>query len=131
MALDPNAFIRANLPLVPVPTVPEIRLHRAQPSSGLWRLAEGAGRDFGVPYWAYPWPGGIVLARYILDHPEVVEGRRVLDLGAGSGLVAIAAAKAGAREVIATDIDPYAVPALRLNAAANGVTSRSSRTILP
>jgi predicted nicotinamide N-methyase len=103
-----------------VPGVPEIRLHRAGPSSGLMRLAQ-ADPDFGSPYWTRPWGGGLALARHVLDRPEVVAGKRVLDLGAGSGLVAIAAALAGAGEVKAADVDPYAVVAMRLNAAANGV----------
>lgn len=85
------------------------------------RLAQ-ADPDFGSPYWARPWGGGLALARHVLDHPDVVADKRVLDLGAGSGLVAIAAALAGARQVRAVDVDPYAVTATRLNAAANGVT---------
>ncbi len=113
-------FIRANLALAPVPSVPEIWLHRAGPQSGLWRLAE-QDDDFGAPYWAFPWGGGLALARYVLDHPEIVAGHRVLDLGSGSGLVAIAAAKSGAREVTAADTDRYAVTAARLNADANAV----------
>nr|WP_295106998.1 50S ribosomal protein L11 methyltransferase [uncultured Caulobacter sp.] len=116
-----ETFIQQRLPLEPVPGVPEIRLHRAGPSSGLTRLAD-ADPDFGSPYWARPWGGGLALARHVLDRPEIVAGQRVLDLGAGSGLVAIAAALAGAEEVRAVDIDPYAVTAARLNAAANGVT---------
>jgi predicted nicotinamide N-methyase len=114
-------FIRSNLPLWPVPSVPEIRLHKAGPKSGLWRLAD-ADDDFGTPYWAYHWGGGLGLARHILNHPSIVAGRRALDLGAGSGIVGIAAAKAGARHVVAADVDPYAVAATELNAAANGVT---------
>lgn len=113
-------FIRANLPLAPVPFVPEIRIHKAVPTSGLWRLAERDER-FGNPYWAHFWGGGLALARHILDHPDLVAGRRVLDLGTGSGLVAIAAARAGARKVTAADVDPYAIAAARLNAQANGV----------
>jgi len=84
------------------------------------RLAD-ADPDFGSPYWARTWGGGLALARHVLDHPETVVGKRVLDLGAGSGLVAIAAALAGAAKVMAADVDPYAVTATRLNAAANGV----------
>jgi predicted nicotinamide N-methyase len=114
--------IQANLPIVLVPFVPEIRLHKAGPKSGLWRLAEMGDKDFGTPYWAHFWGGGLALARHILDHPATVADRSVVDLGAGSGIVAIAAAKAGAREVIAADTDRYAVAATRLNAAANGVT---------
>lgn len=99
----------------------EIRLHRAGPRSGLMRLAQ-ADADFGSPYWARPWGGGLALARHVLDQPEVVAGKRVLDLGAGSGLVAIAAGLAGAAQVTAADVDPYALTATRLNAEANGVT---------
>ncbi len=114
-------FIRSKLPLAPVPSVPEILLHAAGPESGLWRLAE-RDENFDTPYWAYAWGGGLALARHVLDHPQSVAGRAVLDLGAGSGLVAIAAAKSGASAVIAADIDRYAIAAIGLNAAANGVT---------
>ncbi|MBY5665458.1 class I SAM-dependent methyltransferase [Rhizobium leguminosarum] len=117
---DPAAFIKANLPISHVPSIPEIRLHTAGPASGLWRLA-GRGEADPPPYWAYPWAGGAVLARHLLDRPEIVTGRRVLDLGAGSGLVAIAAAKAGAAKVTAVDIDANAIAAISLNAAINGV----------
>lgn len=119
---DPIAFIRDNLPVTPVPGIPEIRLHKAAPSSGLRRLAAQDEGRFGSPYWAYFWAGGLALARYVLDHPGAVAGRRVLDLGAGSGLVAIAAAKAGADRVTAADVDPYAVTAMELNMRLNGVT---------
>ncbi|HWA60642.1 MAG TPA: 50S ribosomal protein L11 methyltransferase, partial [Caulobacteraceae bacterium] len=115
-----QAFVRANLPPGPVPTVPEIRLHRAGAASGLRRLAE-ADEAFGAPYWAYDWGGGLALARHVLDNPGVVADRRVLDLGCGSGLVGIAAMKAGARSVLAADTDPYAIAAAPLNAALNGV----------
>lgn len=123
-ALDCNwarEFITANLPIIPAPGIPEIRLHKAGPRSGLRRLAE---RDphFGSPYWAHHWGGGLVLARYLLDRPEAVAGQRVLDLGAGSGIVGIAAAKAGAKGVHAADVDPYAMAAMGLNAALNDVT---------
>ncbi len=118
---DPAAFIRANLAVAPVPGVPEIRLHVAGPASGLWRLA-GAGKSGAPPpYWAYHWAGGAALARHVLDRPATVKGRRVLDLGAGSGIVAVAAAMAGAAEVTAADTDPNALVALGLNAALNGV----------
>jgi predicted nicotinamide N-methyase len=119
--LNATAFIRARLPLLPVPAIPEIVLHKAVPASGLGRLA-AEDEDFGSPYWAYYWLGGLALARFVLDRPEMVRGRRVLDLGCGSGLVAIAAAKARAASVLAADIDPYAIAALALNAAANGET---------
>lgn len=113
-------FVRDNLALAAVPTVPEIRLHIAGPRSGLRRLA---ARDpaFGAPYWAHLWGGGLALARHVLDTPSSVAGRRVLDLGAGSGLVGIAAAKAGAADVRAADVDPYSIAAIALNAAANRV----------
>ena len=116
-----NAFIRDNLPVAPVPGIAEIRLHKAVPESGLNRLAAADRTGFGSPYWAYHWAGGLALARHVLDHPETVVGKAVLDLGAGGGLVAIAAAKAGAAHVTAAEIDPYAAVALRLNAALNDV----------
>jgi predicted nicotinamide N-methyase len=112
-------MIAASFPLTPVPTVREIRIHKATPQSGLWRFGE-ADKDFTLPYWAHWWGGGLALARHILDHPETVAGKRVLDLGSGSGLVAIAAAKSGAAHVFAVDIDRYAIAAIPLNAAANG-----------
>jgi predicted nicotinamide N-methyase len=120
---DPTEFIRANTRVVPVPSLPEIRLHTAHEATGLWRLGEpnDDGSDPPPPYWAFPWAGGMALARYLLDQPDVVAGRRVLDLGSGSGLVAIAAGLAGASEVIAADIDRYALAAIALNAAVNGV----------
>ncbi|AYG66771.1 MULTISPECIES: 50S ribosomal protein L11 methyltransferase [unclassified Rhizobium] len=114
-------FIAANLPVLPVPGIPDIRLHKAGPQSGLRRLAE-RDSQFGSPYWAHYWGGGLVLAHYLLDRPESVAGRRVLDLGAGSGIVGIAAAKAGAATVHAADIDPYAIAVIKLNTALNGVT---------
>ncbi|MGV7119654.1 class I SAM-dependent methyltransferase [Sphingopyxis sp. 550A] len=114
MALsDAAAFIRANLPVLPVPGIAEIRLHKAVPSSRVGRLA--ADGDGPPPYWAHHWAGGLALARHVLDHPDVVAGRRVLELGAGSGLVAIAAAKAGAAQAIAVEPDRHALAALALN----------------
>jgi predicted nicotinamide N-methyase len=115
---DPADFIRANLPLAAVPACPDIRLHLATPASGLSRLL---GDEAASPYWAFCWGGGLALARHLRDHPGCMRGRRVLDFGAGSGLVAIAAAKAGARSVIAAEIDPRGAVAISLNAAANGV----------
>jgi len=114
-----HAFIRDNLPVTAVPGIPEIRLHKAVPGSGLKRLAEIDEAGLGSPYWAYHWAGGLALARHVLDHPGIVAGKRVLDLGAGGGLVAIAATKAGAMHVTAAEIDRYAAAALRLNAALN------------
>ena len=93
-------------------------LYRAHPGSGLRRLI---GDDGEPPYWAYHWAGGTVLARHILDHPETVLGKRIVDLGSGSGVVAIAAMKSGAKAVMAVDIDPNAVAVIPLNADANSV----------
>jgi predicted nicotinamide N-methyase len=109
---------------MPVRGLPAISLYSAHEATGLWRLAADDAADAPPPYWAFPWAGGMALAHYLLDHVTVVAGRRVLDLGAGSGLVAIAAMKAGAAEVAAAEIDPFGVAAIGLNAAANGVTVR-------
>ncbi|MBI1361480.1 MAG: methyltransferase [Alphaproteobacteria bacterium] len=114
---DAHTFITANLRLEPAPGLPEIRLYRAHSGSRLRRLTG----DSAPPYWAYQWAGGAVLARHILKNPNVVQGRRVLDLGTGSGVVAIAAALSGAASVRAADIDPFAIAAATLNAEANGV----------
>jgi len=121
--VDPLAIIRNETELMPVPLVPEIRLHQASDPISLWqRLEVSAGRtDLDPPFWAAAWAGGQALARYLLDNPELVEGRRVIDIASGSGLVAIAAAKAGAAAVTAYDIDPIAAAAITANAAANGV----------
>ena len=110
-----RAFIAANLPLKAAPGLPEILIHTATPQSGLRRLV--AGRN---PYWAWCWAGGLALARHVLAHPDIVAGLRVLDLGAGSGLIAIGAEKAGAGHVLAVDNDADAVAAVEANAAANG-----------
>jgi predicted nicotinamide N-methyase len=106
-----------------VPLVPQIRLHQASEPIGLWQRTELAAGRAGLdpPFWAFAWAGGQALARYLLDHPEAVEGQRVIDIASGSGLVAIAAAKAGAAVVTAYDIDPLAAAAITVNAAANGV----------
>ena len=103
--------------------VPELVLHQADDPIGLWEMGEGEYRsEQPPPFWAFAWAGGQALARYVLDHPDLVAGRRVLDLASGSGLVAIAAARAGAAHVRAVDIDPLAMAAIELNAAANAVT---------
>jgi predicted nicotinamide N-methyase len=123
MPRDPAAFVRDHVRPQPVAFVPEIVLHQADDPIGLWELGEGEYRsEQPPPFWAFAWAGGQALARYVLDHPDVVAGLRVLDLAAGSGLVAIAAARAGAANVRAVDIDPLAMAAIDLNAAANGVT---------
>ena len=123
MIADPIAFIRAETRLRPVPHAPEIRLHVADEATNLWQKTEEELGTLGLPppFWAFAWAGGQALARYILDQPETVRGRQVLDFASGSGLVAIAAAKAGAGEVSACDIDPFALAAIGLNAEANGV----------
>lgn len=113
---DLREVVCAHTRLTPVPGLPEISLHMAHSGSALSRVCEA------LPYWAYPWSGGAALARYVLDHPDSVAGRTVLDLGAGSGLVAIAAAKAGAAHVTAAEIDPHGAAAIAVNAAANGVS---------
>ena len=100
--------------------VAEISLLTAVPSLELWELWQRTERD-EPPFWAYPWAGGQALARYLLDNPGTVRGRRVLDVASGSGLVAIAAAQAGAASVVAGDVDPHAVAAIAINAAANEV----------
>lgn len=118
-----RAFIAAQCRLLPVPLVPELRLYLAHEAMALWRKSEAELDDLGVPlpFWAFAWAGGQALARYLLDHPGTIQGRNVLDLATGSGLVAIAAMKAGAARVLAADVDPYAIEAAALNAAANGV----------
>ena len=113
------AFIRNNLRLEPVPGLPGIKLYTAHSGSRLSRLAEND--DAPPPYWAYQWAGGLALAHHFAAHPDLVRGKRVLDLGAGSGLVAIAAAQAGAR-VFGAEIDPYGRAAIPLNATANKVS---------
>ena len=111
------------LRLVEVPFVPEVRLHLAEDATVWWaRMEARADARLTPPFWASAWAGGRAVARYVLDHPQTVAGRRVLDLASGSGLVAIAASKAGAATVTANDIDPYAIAAITLNARTNDVT---------
>ena len=121
--VDRAAFIRSETRLLPVPHAPEIRLHVAEEATELWQKTEEELGEMGLPppFWAFAWAGGQALARYILDHPDFVRGRKVLDVASGSGLVAIAAAKAGAATVEAADIDAFAAEAIAINAAANGV----------
>ncbi len=117
MIADPAAFIRRNTALIAPPLIPEIRLHLATEVVPLWRKTEEELEAEGVPppYWAFAWAGGQALARYLLDRADVVRDKRVLDFGSGSGLVAIAAAIAGARAILAADIDPFAVEAIAMN----------------
>jgi predicted nicotinamide N-methyase len=114
-------FITLNTKLIPVPLRPEIQLYLTEDTTDLWQKAQIAfhSADLPLPFWASAWAGGQALARYILDHPDVVAGKRVLDFASGSGLLAIAAAKAGAAHVDANDIDPFAFEAMALNADAN------------
>jgi predicted nicotinamide N-methyase len=122
--LDVAAFLRAQTEVAAPPLVPEIRLHLATQITPLWEATEAtlAAANVPPPYWAFAWPGGQALSRYVLDTPATVRGLRVLDFAAGCGLGAIAAAKAGAAHVIASDIDAIAIEVMRLNAALNGVS---------
>jgi predicted nicotinamide N-methyase len=124
MITDPVAFILAETRLRPVPHAPEIALHVADEATELWQRTEEELGEIGLPppFWAFAWAGGQALARYVLDHPDAVAGRRVLDFASGSGLVAIAAARAGALRVEAADVDAFAAAAIALNGAANDVT---------
>ena len=117
------ALIRHLTEVAAPPLVPELPLHLVTAACPLWRAGEAELAALGLedPFWAFAWPGGQALARFLLDHPERARGRRVLDFGAGSGLVALAAARAGASRVRATDLDPLAVTACRLNAERAGV----------
>jgi predicted nicotinamide N-methyase len=123
LILDRASFIRAETRLLAVPHAPEISLHLADEATELWQKTEDELGEIGLPppFWAFAWAGGQALARYLLDHPDLVAGRSVLDFASGSGLVAIAAAKAGASSVEACDIDDFSGVAMVLNAKANGV----------
>ncbi|HEX5190294.1 MAG TPA: 50S ribosomal protein L11 methyltransferase [Streptosporangiaceae bacterium] len=128
------AFVRANSALRRVPLVPEIRLHLADDVFGVWEAAEraqnGGESELPPPFWAFAWAGGQALARYVLDHPWLVAGRQVLDLGSGSGISAIAAALAGGARVLASEVDPLAVAAIGLNAAAGQVSVEVTGDVL-
>ncbi|MDR3498337.1 MAG: methyltransferase [Parvibaculum sp.] len=121
---DATSFIRANTALHEPPLIPEIRLHLATEIVPIWQMTEEELEKSGLPppFWAFAWAGGQALARYILDHPETVAGKRVLDFGSGSGLIGIAAMKANASSVLCADIDGFAAAAIRLNAEVNGVS---------
>jgi predicted nicotinamide N-methyase len=121
--VDPGVFVRRNTAITVPPLVPEIRLYLATEVTPIWLATEETLARSGLPppFWAFAWAGGQALARYLLDHPAVVTGRSMLDFGAGSGLVAIAAAKAGAVSVVAAEIDNFAAAAIAANAALNDV----------
>jgi predicted nicotinamide N-methyase len=120
-----TAFIRANTRLQAPPHTPELTLHLADEVTPIWRMTEEALEAIGLPppFWAFAWAGGQALARYVMDNPAEVAGRRVLDFASGSGIVAIAAMRAGAASVLAADIDPFSAAAVAMNAQANGVTA--------
>jgi predicted nicotinamide N-methyase len=123
MAVNRQDFIRKNTTLTTAALVPEIALQLATEITPIWQATEEwlAERNVEPPFWAFAWPGGQALARHVLDHPALVAGHRVLDFAAGCGVAAIACARAGAAQVEAAEIDPLAVAAIRLNAAANGM----------
>ncbi|MCK5909725.1 MAG: methyltransferase [Caulobacter sp.] len=118
-----RAFIRDNTRLQAPPHTPELQLHLADEVTPIWKLTEEALEEIGLPppFWAFAWAGGQALARYVLDHPEIVAGKRVIDFATGSGIVAVAAMKAGAARVLAADIDVFCEAAVGLNADANAV----------
>ena len=126
---SPTEIVRGSTRLMPVPLVPEIVLHQASEPMDVWQHTERATGRTGLepPFWAFAWAGGQALARYLLDHPEAVTGRHAIDVASGSGLVAIAAAMAGAAAVTAYDNDPLAAAAITVNAAANDVTILAAR----
>ncbi len=119
--MNHEAFIRENTSILSPPLVPEVKLHLAHEAVPIWQKTEEELGEIGLPppFWAFAWAGGQALARYILDNPEIVQGKRVIDIASGSGLVAIAALKAGAASVLAADIDFFAVAAIELNMAEN------------
>jgi predicted nicotinamide N-methyase len=121
--VTPEDFIRTNAQLTAPPLVPELRLYLATEVVPLWRKTEDELAQMGVPppYWAFAWAGGQALARYVLDNPALVAGKKILDFGAGSGIVALAAGRAGAASVLAADIDKFAIAAIQANAQANGL----------
>ena len=120
---ESESFIRRNTTLTAPPHVPEMRLHLADEAHDLWHRTEDELAEIGLPppFWAFAWAGGQGLARYVIDHPDRVRGRSVLDIASGSGIVAIAAAMSGAAGVLAADIEPFCRAAVRMNAAANAM----------
>ncbi len=125
---DIPAFIRENTRIIAPSHVPELQLYLADDAVSLWQLTEEQLGELGLPppFWAFAWAGGQALARFVLDHPDIVRGRSVLDVASGSGLVAIAAMKAGAASALAVDIDAFAAHAAALNAALNDVRVETS-----
>jgi predicted nicotinamide N-methyase len=123
MTVDHAAFIRANTEIISPPLVPEVRLHLAHEALPIWQKTEDELGAVGLPppFWAFAWAGGQALARHVLDNPDIVRGRRIVDLASGSGLVGIAAMKAGAADVLAADIDAFSIAAIAINAAVNDV----------
>jgi len=123
MITDRRAFITQNTRLQSPPHAPELTLHLADEITPIWKLTEEDLAKIGLPppFWAFAWAGGQAVARYVLDNPQIVAGKRVVDFASGSGMVAIAAKRAGAASVLAADIDAYCEAAVSLNAAANGV----------
>lgn len=126
---DPASFIRRNTVLHEPPLVPEVKLHLATEIVPIWQMTEDELEKSGLPppFWAFAWAGGQALSRYILDNSDIVRGKSVLDFGAGSGLIGIAAAKAGAKKALSADIDNFAIEAIRINAASNGVDVQATR----
>jgi len=120
---DPHGFILANTRLKSPPHVPEIPLYLADDVTPIWKLTEEELGEMGLPppFWAFAWAGGQALARYLLDHPAEARGKRVMDIGTGSGVVAIAAMKAGAKSAAGCDLDGFCAAAVELNARANAV----------
>ncbi len=129
---DRAAFVRDNTRILAPPHVPELRLHLADEATALWEKTEEelGAMDLPPPYWAFAWAGGQALARYVLDNPGIVAGRSVLDFAAGSGVVGIAAMRAGATSAVSTEIDGFALAAIAANAALNdvAVTARDEDT---
>lgn len=122
--MNAEAFITAHTRITHAALVPELRLHLADAVTPLWHATETwlERSNLAPPYWAFAWPGGQALARHVLDHPALVQERRVLDVAAGCGIAALACLRAGARAAEAADLDPFAAAAIRLNAALNGLT---------
>ncbi len=126
--MNHEAFILENTSILSPPLVPEVKLHLAHEAVPIWQKTEDELGEIGLPppFWAFAWAGGQALARYVLDNPEIVQGKRVIDIASGSGLVAIAAMKAGAASVLAADIDIFSIAAIALNTKLNSVTLTST-----